>query len=146
MYSETARPLRRLAAAFALLLGLAIAGLTAPAAVADTVPGPKSLVAFRVVLERTGGVTGQPQTIVVDAGGAHPDIPRLLRLVSSPEFLALDPSYLPKDTCCDFFFYRVTVTYINDAKKSVLTMEGATAPAVLWNAIHLTYAIGGNSA
>jgi hypothetical protein len=76
----------------------------------------------------------------------HPDVPRLLRLASSPAFLALEPSYLPADTCCDFFVYRVTVSYTNDAKKSVVTMEGATAPSVLWDVIVLRQAIGGNTA
>jgi hypothetical protein len=153
MIIHTVRPLRRLVLALGLLLGLAVVGLTAPAAAAawtsadvDAVPPGKTPVATRVVLERTGGINGQPLTIVVDAGGAHPDVPRLLRMASSPEFLALKPSYLPEDTCCDFFFYKVTVTYINDAKKSVLTMEGVAVPTVLSDVIGLTLAIGGNSA
>jgi hypothetical protein len=138
--------MRRLAVLLGLLFGLAVVGLAAPAASADTVPGPKTLVASRVVLERTGGPTGQVFTVVVDAGGAHPDTPRLLRLTSSAEFLALKPSYLPADTCCDFYFYKVTVTYTNDVKKSVLTMEGAEAPDVLRDVIGLALSIGGNAA
>ena len=92
---------------------------------------------------RTGGITGVPKTWTVDAEHFGEDGARLLRLVSTPEYLALKPLYGPKNPCCDFFIYTVTVTYDGGHTKTVRTSELATdTPEILSNVIALTQRIG----
>jgi hypothetical protein len=138
------RNIRRLLAATALLFGIATAALVLPqAATAADVPGPKTPVANRIELVRTGGITGIPETWVVDAEHFGEDGARLLRTVSTPEFLALKPLYGPKNPCCDFFIYTLTVTYDGGHTKTVRTSELATdEPELLTNVIRLTRVIG----
>ena len=140
------RTMRRLLAATALLFGVATAALVLPqAATAADVPGPKTPVANRIELVRTGGITGIPETWVVDAEHFGEDGARLLRVVSKPEFLALEPLYGPKNPCCDFFVYTLTVTYDGGRTKTVRTSELATdQPELLTNVIRLTVEIGSN--
>lgn len=147
MRNESGRIIRRLLAAAALLLGIATAALAMPgaatAATTTDVPGPKTLVANRVELVRTGGITGIPQTWVVDAEHFGEPGARLLALVSTPEYLALKPLYGPKNPCCDFFIYTVTVTYDGGFTKVVRTSELATdEPELLTRVILLTQRIG----
>jgi hypothetical protein len=127
-----------------LLLGLTTAALVLPgAATAAEVPPPKTLVANRVELVRTGGVTGVPVTFTVDAEHFGENGARLLRLVSTPEFLALAPVYGPKNPCCDFFLYTLTVTYDGGHTKTVFTSEAAVdVPEILSTVIRLTERIG----
>jgi len=138
------RTIRRLFAAAALLFGLTTAALVLPsAATAAEVPPPKLPVANRVELVRAGGITGVPVTFTVDAEHFGEDGARLLRLVSTPEFLALEDSYGPKNPCCDFFTYTLTVTYDGGHTKTVFTSEAAEdAPELLLNVIRLTERIG----
>jgi hypothetical protein len=138
------RTIKALLAAAALLFGLTTAALVLPAAAtAAEVPPPKLPVANRVELVRAGGPTGVPVTFTVDAAHFGSDGVRLLRLVSKPEFLALKPIYGPKNPCCDFFTYTVTVTYDNGTTKTVFTSELAEdAPEILGNVIELTELIG----
>jgi hypothetical protein len=133
-----------LLAAAALLLGLATAALVLPgAAMAAEVPPPKLPVAYTVELVRAGGPTGVPVTFTVDAQHFGEDGARLLRLVSTPEFLALKPIYGPKNPCCDFFTYTLTVTYNGGNTKTVFTSELAEdVPEILSNVIQLTERIG----
>lgn len=144
MRTESGRIIRRLLAAAALLFGIATAALVLPqAATAADVPGPKTPVANRVELVRTGGFTGIPKTWVVDAEHFGEDGARLLRTVATPEFLALKPLYGPKNPCCDFFVYTLTVTYDGGHTKTVRTSELATdVPPLLTNVIALTQRIG----
>jgi hypothetical protein len=144
MRTEPGRIIRRLLAAAALLLGIATAALATPgAATAADVPGPKTLVANQVELVRTGGFTGIPETWIVDDQHFGEDGLRLLRLVSTPEYLALKPVYGPKNPCCDFFIYTVTVTYDGGHTKTVQTSELATdEPELLTRVILLTQHIG----
>jgi hypothetical protein len=144
MRTDPVRIIRRLLAGAALLLGLATAAMALPqAATAASVPPPKTPVANRVELQRTGGVTGVPATFTVDAEHFGEDGARLLRLVSSPEFMALKPSYGPTNPCCDFFEYTVTVTYNGGGTKTVFTSEAAIdTPEILSNVIALTGRIG----
>jgi len=144
MRTETGRVIRRLLAAAALLFGIATAALVLPqAATAADVPGPKTQVANRIELVRTGGFTGIPKTWVVDAEHFGEDGARLLRTVSKPEFLALNDHYGPKNPCCDFFEYTLTVTYDSGHKKTVTTSELATdQPEILTNVLALTQRIG----
>ena len=147
MRTDPVRIIRRLLAGAVLLLGLATVAMVLPqaatAASSASVPPPKTPVANRVEVQRTGGVTGVPATFTVDAEHFGEDGARLLRLVSSPEFLALKPSYGPTNPCCDFFEYTVTVTYNGGATKTVFTSEAAIdTPAILSNVIGLTERIG----
>ena len=113
------------------------------AATASSIPPPKTPVANRVELVRTGGVVGTPVTFTVDAAHFGEDGARLMRLVSTPEFLALSPIYGPKNPCCDFFEYTVTVTYNGGHTKTVYTSEAAeNVPEILINVIQLTERIG----
>jgi hypothetical protein len=127
-----------------LLLGIGAAALMMPsAATAASVPPPKTLNATQVQLVRTGGIIGVPQTWTVDAEHFGQDGARLLALVSTPEFLALDPIYGPKNPCCDFFVYTVTVTYDNGSTKTVRTSDLAEdVPEILTTVIRLTQKIG----
>jgi hypothetical protein len=144
MRTETGRVLRRVLAAAALLFGIATAALVLPqAATAADVPGPKTPVANRIELVRTGGFTGIPKTWVVDAEHFGENGARLLRTVSSPEFLALDAHYGPKNPCCDFFVYTLTVTYDGGHTKTITTSELATdQPDLLTKVLELTQRIG----
>lgn len=135
--------IRRLLATTALLLGVSTVLMAPVAAAASDVPGPKTLVANRVELVRTGGITGIPKTWTVDAEHFGEDGARLLRLVSTPEYVALKDLYGPKNPCCDFFVYTVTVTYDGGHTKVVKTSDLATdVPEILSNVIQLTQHIG----
>jgi hypothetical protein len=144
MPTQPARAIRRLLAAALLLLGLTTAALVLPgAATAAEVSRPSTPVANRVELLRTGGFTGVPVTFTVDAEHFGDEGARLLRLVSTPEFLALAPSYGPKNPCCDFFLYTLTVTYDGGRTKTVFTSDAAEdAPEILFTVIRLTERIG----
>jgi hypothetical protein len=145
MRTESGRIIRRVLAAAALLFGITAAVLVLPQAATADVPPPKTLVANRVELVRTGGITGVPKTWVVDAEHFGEDGARLLHTVSTPEFLALRPVYGPKNPCCDFFVFTLTVTYDGGHTKTVRTSELATdEPELLTDVIRLTVAIGSN--
>jgi hypothetical protein len=117
-----------------LVAGCAAAALTpAIPAVAAPVPAGRPAPATAIVLERTGGFAGARDLFVVDrstAGGR-----RSLRLAGSPAFRRLRSSYRPANPCCDRFAYRVTVTYRGGHRKTVSTVQGATAPRILWHVI-----------
>jgi len=92
------------------------------------------------VLERTGGFANLHDTFTVDrttVGGQ-----RALRLAGSPKFRSLRSSYLPQNLCCDRFAYRVTVSYPGAHRKTVSTVDGATAPQILWDVIGETERVG----
>jgi hypothetical protein len=97
----------------------------APAAAATTGSGS----ATRVLLERTGGFAGRHDSFVVDrstVGGR-----RSLRMVESHQFRSLRSSYQPANSCCDRYFYQVTVTYRGGHRKTVSTVQGTEAPRIL---------------
>jgi hypothetical protein len=96
-----------------------------------------------VDLVRSGGVIGVPVTFTVDAAHFGEEGARLMRMVSSPEFLALKPVYGPTNPCCDFFEYTLTVTYNGGNTRTVVTSEIAEdVPDILIDAIRLTERIG----
>lgn len=137
------RTIRRLLAGALLLLGLAAATLMQPSAATADVAPSTAPVANRIELLRTGGITGVPVTFTVEAGNVGDEGARLLRLVATPEFLALAPRYGPKNPCCDFFLYTLTVTYDGGATKTVFTSDLAEdAPEILFTVIRLTERIG----
>ena len=111
-----------------LIAACAIAALT-PAAPASATPGP----ATAIVLERTGGFAGTRDSFVVDHSTVGGRLP--LRMAGSPAFRSLRSSYQPENPCCDRFSYRITVAYRGGHHKTVSTVQGATAPRILWDVI-----------
>lgn len=112
----------------ALVAGCAVAALT-PAAPAAATPIP----ATAIRLERTGGFAGNSDLFTVDrstTGGG-----RALRMAGRSEFRRLHGSYQSGSSCCDRFFYRITVNYRDGHRKSVTTLDGETAPRILWDVI-----------
>jgi hypothetical protein len=133
--------LRAFAVAVTLLLGLGAATvLAAGTASADTAVAAKT--ADSIQLRRTGGFLGVDETYQVTPGNPSPETPHLLALAGNDEFLALDPVYGPKDPCCDFFIYRLSVHYTDGTTKSVLASDAVDLPAVLNEVIGLTIQIG----
>jgi hypothetical protein len=142
MQSRSTSTIRRLLVAAAVLIGFGTAALVLPSAATADVPSP-SPVANRVELLREGGITGVPVTFTVDATDPGEDAARLLGLVATPEFLALEPRYGPKNPCCDFFLYTLTVSYNGGRTKTVFTSDAAEdAPEILFTVIRLTERIG----
>jgi hypothetical protein len=48
----------------------------------------------------------------------------LLTAVRAADFMSLDESYVPEDTCCDRFLYEITVTFAGQTK-TVRTIDAA---------------------
>ena len=95
--------------------------------------GPADIVA----VVRTGGITGGMAVFtLIGANNRHNAL--ILRLASSPEFRALRSSYVPANTCCDRYSYKVEVTYRNGVKKKITVLAGTPGtPPVLLNVIRL---------
>ncbi|GIM91158.1 protealysin inhibitor emfourin [Paractinoplanes toevensis] len=96
--------------------------------------------ATAIVLERSGGFAGRQESFVVDrttVGGE-----RSLRLAARPEFRRLRGSYQPANPCCDRFLYRLAVTYRDGRHKTVSTVQGGTAPRILWDLIGEVQRVG----
>ncbi|WP_130512010.1 protealysin inhibitor emfourin [Krasilnikovia cinnamomea] len=115
-----------------MTLGLAVIGGPASAA---------AISASQVTLIRTGGFAGVHDCYVVDSTTVHADTPRLMQLVSSWQFRRLDATYPASTQGADRFVYTVVVRYGHRWTKTVHTIEGADAPAVLWQTISLTQQI-----
>ena len=112
-----------------LAVACAIAGLTPAGPATAGPPAP----ATAIVVERAGGFAGTRDSFVVDrstAGGRPP-----LRMAGSLAFRRLRGSYQPVNPCCDRYLYRVTVTYRGGRRKTVSTVQGTTAPRILWTLI-----------
>jgi len=61
-------------------------------------------------------------------GAVRADDPAAIR---AADFMSLEDSYVPKDTCCDRYLYEITVT-IGGQSKTVRTIDASpTAPAGL---------------
>jgi hypothetical protein len=111
----------------------------APSAPAAATPIP----ATTIVLDRAGGFAGIQDSFVVDrstVGGQ-----RARRIAASPGFRRLRGSYQPDNPCCDRYSYRVTVTYRGGSHKTISTVQGATAPHVLWEVIAEVERVGTRS-
>src|SRR3954468_22493438 len=94
--------LRRLAVG----LGVAFFRVPAPALPASA---RATTIAYKVVLERSGGFAGRHDTYVVDRDVRQSA--RVLRLAGSAAFRRLHASYVPANPCCDRFNYRLTAYY-----------------------------------
>ncbi len=98
-----------------------------------------------ITLHRSGGFAGLDETWHIGTDGWLRDgqnealsqvsdetLAALAAQVDQADFFNLAPEYLPKDTCCDRFFYTVTV---NDGSRThaVNTIDDApNAPDGLW--------------
>lgn len=134
--SAMLRAIGRAATAFALLIGvgggvLAVAG---PAQAARST-------AYQVTVERTGGFAGLDESYTVLSSTVHLYTTDLMTMVNGREFRTLAPCYLPADTGADRYFYTVSVAYTDGYSKTVTTVDGVTAPTVLWQVIDLTMQI-----
>jgi hypothetical protein len=120
---------------------VAVCAITALAAATPAAAAPGVFdSATGIVLERTGGLTGEQTSFAVDrstVGGQRP-----LRMVESRQFLRLRSSYQPQNPCCDRLSYRVTVAYRGGNRKTVTTVQGAHAPRILWDVINEVEQVG----
>jgi hypothetical protein len=131
--------MRRIVLALSVIVGAF--GLAAPTVAAPVRVPAASTYAYRVVLDATGGFANLHHHWVVVRGTPGADVARLISTVSTNRFRHLGPSYLPANPCCDRYSYRLSVSYLRGRTKTVTTMDGATAPPVLWKAINLVRAI-----
>ncbi|SHF44623.1 protealysin inhibitor emfourin [Streptoalloteichus hindustanus] len=124
----------RFVLAFALLLGVTgvAAAQAAPVGTAEGRGGVSS-----VTLTTTGGYAGVHETVTVTPTTSFPKKDQLFSLVTRADFRALGDRYMPVHTCCDRFNYVLEVTYADGKRKKVETMDGATAPRVLFDVIEL---------
>jgi Emfourin len=137
----------------ALLLG-ACAPATMPAPISTRGPSPlasplEGQAASREITisyHRSGGFSGTDDTWTLSADGtvSHQgqtsgtpeqltaaQMAELTAAISAANFMSLDDSYVPKDTCCDRYLYEITVT-IDGHSKTVRTIDASpTAPAEL---------------
>jgi hypothetical protein len=118
------------------LVALCATATLAPAAPAAAMP----ILATTIRLERAGGFAGFQDSFVVDRSTVGGQRPR--RMAAGPEFRRLRGSYQPYNSCCDRYSYRVTVTYRGGNQKTVSTVQGATAPRILWEVIEEVERVG----
>ncbi|WP_018349699.1 hypothetical protein [Longispora albida] len=126
--------LLRLARPAGVLIFTLLAGLGLAVAPASAAPGHA---VQSVTLDQTGGYAGVRLRYTVDRNAATAQASELLSLTSTPAFTTLGDSYLPDDPCCDRFTYDLTVRYKNGVVKTVSTIDGGGAPAILEQAISL---------
>jgi hypothetical protein len=106
-----------------------------------------------VTLTRSGGFAGFTTTVTVHSDGAvvvttdsesppagvlaESELNALHRLVASPDFAALEESYVPPDgVCCDLFYYTVTAA-VGDTTIESTTADSVETPQILQQVIDL---------
>jgi hypothetical protein len=102
-----------------------------------------------IVLKRSGGIAGVDESWRISADGLittsdgkesqvstealHAGVDEL----DSLGFFEMDSSYMPLDTCCDWFTYQLSVT-ANGKTHAVTALEGAQeTPQDFWKAIEI---------
>jgi hypothetical protein len=137
----------------ALMLG-ACAPATMPAPIAtrglsplaSPLEGQAASQEITIRYHRSGGFAGTDDTWTLSADGAvshqgqTPGTPEqltaaqmaeLTAAISAANFMSLEDSYVPQETCCDRYLYEITVT-IGGHSKTVRTIDASpTAPAGL---------------
>lgn len=90
-------------------------------------PPPETARATGASLHTTGGVAGVDTVASLtrsDPGALDAtSSDRLFTLLADPSFAALQPSYLPSNTCCDHFQYDLTVSYADGSTKQVTALS-----------------------
>jgi hypothetical protein len=149
-----------------LLLGLVVLSLVAcapagtPSPTATQGPAPlnsplEELPASQeisIVYHRSGGFAGTDDTWKISVNGmmsyqgqtagtpeqlTTEQWAELTAAVHAANFMALDESYVPKNTCCDRYLYEITVT-MGGQSKTVRTIDASpTAPVELTQLIGL---------
>ncbi|MFI7598183.1 protealysin inhibitor emfourin [Actinoplanes sp. NPDC049681] len=116
---------------FALFAVAIVALIAADPAAAATVPTTQS-----ISVTRGGGFAGRTEHFVVDQNSDDQRAQQALNLAAQPQFRRLAPEYLPENTCCDRFTYRVVAVYNSGVSKTVVTMDGVeNTPPVLFEVI-----------
>jgi len=92
-----------------------------------------------IVYHRSGGFGGFDETWTIAADGAVAHSGRgagnalqlssaqtdaLIEAVRAADFMSLDKSYVPENTCCDRFLYEITIT-LDGQTKTVRTLDAA---------------------
>jgi hypothetical protein len=111
---------------------------------------PNTLGALVITYERDGGIAGFHDVwrIYADGGveavsGNKPaaqmrlpadTIATAVRQIADSGFFALADAYMPADTCCDRYTYKLTV-FDGGVAKTVITMDGAEQPSALADAL-----------
>ena len=131
-------------------------GACAPTTVLERSPSPPAATIvsrdMSVVYRRSGGFAGADDTWTFAADGTvsqqghTPNTPERLTTAQMAEltaairganFMALENSYVPRDTCCDRYLYEITVT-LGGQSKTVRTIDAApAAPAELTQLIDM---------
>jgi hypothetical protein len=135
-----------------------LAGCSSPQAPAATEPGEikneaqatgETAQTVQIVLERSGGFAGVDERWLINSDGritasdgknSQVSIAELSAAVADLEnlgFFELQNSYMPLDTCCDRFTYKLSVTAAGKAH-TVTALEGdQETPEELWKAIEI---------
>ncbi|MEV6306899.1 hypothetical protein AB0M02_46405 [Actinoplanes sp. NPDC051861] len=115
-----------------LAVVLTLAGLVTAAPAAQAAPR-KAVHAVSIAMIRSGGYAGGSSNYAVSGNGTL----KVLRLASTPAFRKLRSNYVPKNTCCDRFLYRLEVGYSDGSKKRVKALQGTPGnPKILLSVIH----------
>ena len=132
--------------AVALLAGLTatVGNAAPPAGAAETrspaaavTPAGSAVRAERIAFVRTGGLQGGTYSFSF-SGTGNSNGARALQLASTRAFQALRPRYVPRNTCCDRYLYKIEVRYANGRTKRVTALEGTPGiPQVLLDVIRL---------
>ncbi len=117
-----------------------------PSPLASPLGGQAASAEVSVTYHRSGGFAGTDDTWTISADGTvthqgqTPRTPEQLNTAQMAEltaairaanFMSLEDSYVPKDSCCDRYQYEITVT-VDGHAKTVLTIDASpTAPAEL---------------
>jgi len=127
----------------ALLIGCAPAGASTVSTPEATrtfpTPDAQSVDEPFIVYHRSGGFDGGDDTWVIAMDGqvtytghgageslqlSNKQTNALLAAVRAADFMSLDESYVPDNTCCDRFLYEITIT-LDGQTKTVRTLDAA---------------------
>jgi hypothetical protein len=132
---------------FTLALG-SCARSVVPSPIATPAPSPlaspQAVSEISVIYQRSGGFAGANDTWTIDPQGkvTHQGSgtssqltlaqrAELASAIRAANFMALEDSYVPQDTCCDRYEYTMTIT-ANGQSKAVRTIDASpTAPPEL---------------
>ncbi len=117
-----------------------------PSPLASPPEGQGASQEISISYHRSGGIAGTDDTWIISANGAvshqgrTPGTPQQLTAAQMAEltaairaanFMSLEDSYVPQNTCCDRYLYEITLT-IGGHSKTVRTIDASpTAPAEL---------------
>lgn len=128
----------------AVLLVAGCATLVPPGTSTSPLPPPSPIVTpapgeMAIQFQRTGGIAGRDETWMIygdghveyvgNGTGQNGQLPldrvaSLIAAAQAADFLHLQDSYVPSDTCCDRYFYAVTIV-LDGHRKTVRTIDAA---------------------